>query len=158
MGTRDNHDQETFEAGIIALTSDVWLIADRRQFADQRAAMRWVRFKSSSLQRRFPLGRVRGSIVKPNDWLTLEVIRDGYEQKRLAGDAEYCLRPAVEQVVAGSVAKKADSPPMATEGSFDAPQRGRHREARAASRMPARAPLKPRHQPRRHIQSPRPAS
>lgn len=111
MATRDNNDQEGFEAGIIALTSDVWSIADRRQFAVQKAAMRWVRSKSSSLQKRFPLGRVRGSVVKLNEWLTLEVIRDGYEQKRLAGNAEYCLRTGAEKIVIGSAAKKAEITP-----------------------------------------------
>ena len=62
------------------------------------------------------LGALRGSVVKPSEWLTLEVIRDGYEQKRLTGDAEYCLRPGAEKIVIGSAAKKADFTPR--QGQF----------------------------------------
>ena len=117
MAKPDNNDREGFEAGILALTADNWSIGDRRPFADQEAAMRWVSSRSSSLQRRFPLGRVGGSVVEFNDWLTLETVRDGYEQKRLAGNADYYrLRPAVEHVVVGSMARKAEFTPR--QGQF----------------------------------------
>jgi len=78
--------------------------------------MRWVTSQSSSLQWRFPLGRVRGSVLRLNDWLTLEMVREGYEQKRLDGNAECCLRPAAEKIVIGAAAKKTEFTPL--QGQF----------------------------------------
>jgi hypothetical protein len=99
MATGSDNAEEVFEAGIFALTADGWSIADRRKFADCATAMRWVKSRTRSMQRRFPLGRIRVSVIQADEWLTLETVLDRYEQKRLAGDSEYCLRPAVEHVV-----------------------------------------------------------
>ena len=82
-------DEPIFEGGILATTPNGWAIVSRRQFFEEGPAVRWIKIEASSWQKRHPLDRVRGNVIKIKDFLTLEMILEGYEKKRLAGEAEF---------------------------------------------------------------------
>jgi repressor LexA len=89
-------DAPIFEGGILATTPNGWTIVSRRQFFDEAAAVRWIKTEASSWQKRHPLDRVRGNVIKIKDFLTLEMILEGYEKKRLAGESDFISRCVVQ--------------------------------------------------------------
>jgi hypothetical protein len=89
-------DAPIFEGGILATTPNGWTIVSRRQFFDEAAAVRWIKTEASSWQSKNPLDRVRGNVIKIKDFLTLEMILEGYEKKRLDGESEFISRCVVQ--------------------------------------------------------------
>lgn len=90
-----------FEAGVFALASDGWTIVKRRTFTGQGAAAQWMKRSANTLAGRNPHQRVRGSVVRLGDWMTLEAVLANYETGRKAGDPEFEELPARQIVVNG---------------------------------------------------------
>jgi len=72
------------EAGVFVLTAEGWIIAKRRAFADQPAALQWMKRHAAAQARKNPSQRIRGSILQTTDWVTLDSVLAEYEQKRRA--------------------------------------------------------------------------
>jgi hypothetical protein len=77
------------EAGIFALLPGGWAIVERREFADAGSALQWMRRRTSTLTRKNPLQRIRGSIAPLKGWYTLDRVLAEYEQKQKAGNSEF---------------------------------------------------------------------
>ena len=96
-------DEEQFEAGVFALTDRGWMIVRRRTFAEQVPAARWMQRSSDALARKDPCLRVRGSVVRVGDWMTLDMVLAGYEAGRTEGNPEFEEFQATQIIVGGKV-------------------------------------------------------
>jgi hypothetical protein len=67
----------------------------RRSYAMQRS--------SDALARKDPCLRVRGSVVRVGDWMTLDMVLAGYEAGRKEGDPEFEGFQATQIIVGGKV-------------------------------------------------------
>ncbi len=80
---------EPCEAGIFALSAGGWILLQRRKYASQAGAYRWIRTRTNALAQRHPECRLRASAVPLCGWLSLEGVLAEYETKRKAGDPEF---------------------------------------------------------------------
>ena len=81
------------EAGILALSTGGWSLAQRRKYPNMAAAYGWIKARTDTLALRHPELRFRASAVILDGWLTLDEVLADYEAKRKAGVPEFSRFP-----------------------------------------------------------------